>query len=88
MSISLSDIHTIHMFTKGWLVGWLCLTSHRQRDHLETAAPFTVSCEEHEAQFLHRSHRESNPGLRRGSPLHYPCASPAPLQKRCLSKTV
>ena len=23
----------------GWLVGWLCLTSHRQRGHLETAPP-------------------------------------------------
>ena len=29
-----------------WLVGWLCLTSHRQRGHLETAPPFTVPCEE------------------------------------------
>ena len=28
-----------------WLVGWLCLTSHRQRGHLETAPPFTVPCE-------------------------------------------
>ena len=27
------------------LVGWLCLTSHRQRGHLETAPPFTVPCE-------------------------------------------
>ena len=23
-----------------WLVGWLCLTSHRQRGHLETAIQF------------------------------------------------
>ena len=23
------------------LVGWLCLASHRQRGHLETAPPFT-----------------------------------------------
>ena len=29
----------------GWLVGWLCLTSHRQRGHLETAPPFTVHWE-------------------------------------------
>ena len=28
-----------------WLVGWLCLTSHRHRGHLETASPFTVPCE-------------------------------------------
>ena len=33
-----------------WLVGWLCLTSHRQRGHLETAPPFTVPCEGHEAR--------------------------------------
>ena len=46
----------------GWLVGWLYLTSHRQRGHLETTAPFTVSCKGHEARFLHRSHRESNHG--------------------------
>ena len=27
------------------MVGWLSLTSHRQRGHLETAPPFTVPCE-------------------------------------------
>ena len=27
------------------LVGCLCLASHRQRGHLETAPPFTVPCE-------------------------------------------
>ena len=32
-----------------WLVGWLCLTSHRQRGHLDTAPPFTVPCEGREA---------------------------------------
>ena len=32
------------------LVGWLCLTSHRQRGHLETTPPFTVPCERREAQ--------------------------------------
>ena len=36
--------------TYGWLVGWLCLTSHRQRGHLETAPPFTVPCEGREAR--------------------------------------
>ena len=40
------------------LVGWLCLTSHRQRGHLEITPPFTVPCEGREALFLHRSHRE------------------------------
>ena len=31
-------------------VGWLCLTSHRQRGHLETAPLFTVPCEGREAR--------------------------------------
>ena len=61
-----------------WLVGWLCFTSHRQRGHLETAPPFTVPCEGHEAQSLHRSHQESNPGPSRSSPVHYHYATPAP----------
>ena len=47
----------------GWLVGWLCFTSNRQRGHLETAPPFTVPCEGLDARFLHRSKRESNPKL-------------------------
>ena len=53
------------------LVGWLCFTSHGQRGHLEMAPPFAVPCEGCEARFLHRSHRESNPGPSHGSPLHY-----------------
>ena len=32
------------------LVGWLCLMSHLQRGHLETAPPFTVPCEGREAR--------------------------------------
>ena len=36
--------------TAGCLVGWLCLTSHRQRGLLETAPPFTVPCEGREAR--------------------------------------
>ena len=63
---------------KCWLVGWLCLTSHRQRDHLGTEPPFTVPCEGRVARFLHRPHWESNPGWLLGSPLHYRCATPAP----------
>ena len=39
-----------HFKPVGWLVGWLCLTSHRQRGHLETAPPFTVPCEGREAR--------------------------------------
>ena len=38
-----------------WLVGWLCLTSHRQRGHLETAPPFTVPCEGCEAPMYSKS---------------------------------
>ena len=53
--------------------------SHRQWGHLETALPFTILCEGREASFSHRSHRESNPRLSRGSPLHNRCATPAPL---------
>ena len=33
------------------LVGSLCLTSHRQRGHLETAPPFTVPCKGRQACF-------------------------------------
>ena len=61
----------------GSLVGWLCLTSHRQRGHLETALPFTVPCGGREARFVHRPHRELNPESLHGSPLHYRCATPA-----------
>ena len=62
----------------GWLVCWLCLTSHRQLGHYETAPSFNNPCEGREAWFLHRPHRESNPGSLRGSPLHNRCATPAP----------
>ena len=33
-----------------WLVGWLCLTSHRQRGHLEMAPSFTGPCKGREAR--------------------------------------
>ena len=64
------------------MVGWLCFTSHRQPSHFETAPPFTLPCEGSEAQFLHRSHRESNPGPSRCSPLHCRCTTPAPMNNR------
>ena len=32
-------------------VGWLCLPSHRQRGHLETAPPFTVPCKGRKGRF-------------------------------------
>ena len=59
--------------TSSILVGWLCLTSHRQQGHLKTAFPFTVPCEGHEARFLHHSHRELNRGPSRvqHSYIHY-----------------
>ena len=53
------------------LVGWLCLTSHRQRGHLETAPSFTVPCEGREARYIHRSDRDLNPGPSHSSPLRY-----------------
>ena len=40
--------------------------------------PFTVPCEGREAQFLHRSHWESNLESSHGSPLLYRCATLAP----------
>ena len=48
------------VYLQSCLIGWLCLASHQQRGHLETAPPFTVPCEERGSWFLHRSHRESN----------------------------
>ena len=41
------------------LVGWLCLTSHRQGSHLETAPPFFVPCKGREAWF----YTPSPPGI-------------------------
>ena len=48
--IGLSSMGRVAVTKNSWLVGWLCLTSHRQRGHLETAPPFTVPCEGHEAR--------------------------------------
>ena len=65
--------HIIMLILYSMLVCWLCIMSHRQRGHLETAPPFTVPCEGRGAQFLHCSHWESNPGPSCGSPLYYRC---------------
>ena len=60
--------------TNYWLVVFYVPSTARSfRDR----APFTVPCEGCKARFLHHSHRESNPGPMRGSPLHYHCATPA-----------
>ena len=44
------DLDYHYEFSENKLVGWLCLTSHQQRGHLETAPPFTVPCEGREAR--------------------------------------
>ena len=65
------------------MVGWLCLTSRGQRGHLETAPPFTVPYEGHEARFIHHSHRELSP-VRLGCrvEVHYTIAAPRQLHTR------
>ena len=55
-TIAILPILRTHMQILCWLVCWLCLTSHRQRGHLETASPFTVPCKGREARFLHQKH--------------------------------
>ena len=58
-----------------WLVvSYVPSTARSFRD----GTPFTVHCKGREARLIHRTHRESNPGPSRGSPLHYRCATPAP----------
>ena len=42
--------NVLHLWLTISKYGWLCLTSHRQRGHLETAPPFTVPCEGREAR--------------------------------------
>ena len=79
MSVSVKPIIIRLDYSCYLLVGWLCLTSHRQRGYLEMAPPFSVPYEGGEAWFLHRPYRESNPRLLRGSPLHNCCATPRPL---------
>ena len=53
MNIIIHGSVIIYMCSKAvwWtMVGWLCLTSHRHRGHLETAPPFTAPCEGREAR--------------------------------------
>ena len=45
INIYKTEISTVSNTLKSKLVGWLCLTFHRQRGQLETAPPFTVPCE-------------------------------------------
>ena len=62
-----------------WLVGFVYIASHQQRGRLDTVPPFTVPCGRREAQYVHQSQRELNPGASRGRPVHNCCAAPAPL---------
>ena len=78
ISLNNHQVWCFYSIREGWLVGCLCFTSHRQQGHIETEPLFTVPCEGSEVLFLHRSHRESNPGSSRGNPLHYCSAMPAP----------
>ena len=55
------------------LVGWLCLTSLRQRGHLETASIFTVPCE---------GRGNQTPGRRVA--VHYTTAAPCQLLPNCM----
>ena len=56
----------------------LCLTSHRQRGHLETAPHLLSLSKDVKLGNIYCSNRESNPGPSRGSPLRYRCATQAP----------
>ena len=60
------------LFMLDWSVGCVFM-SH------PTAPPSTVPCEGCKALLIHRTHRELNPGLSCGSPLHYRCATTAPI---------
>ena len=48
--VSLRNFFSLLQHMVGWLVGWLCFMSRRQRGHLETAPPVTVPCEGREAR--------------------------------------
>ena len=54
-------------------IGWLCLTSHRQRGHLKMAPPFTVPCEGQESSINTPFQSGIEPGPSHG------CATYAPL---------
>ena len=59
----------------GWLVVFRVPSTARS---FKDGTPIYAPCEGREARFIYRSHRESNPGSLRGSPLHNHCATPAP----------
>ena len=59
------------------MVGWLCLMSHRQPGHLDTAPPFTVPCEGHEAHFYTVPIENRTLGCRVA--VHYTTAAPSQL---------
>ena len=68
--------------TSCWLVGWLCLTSHRQRGLLETAPHLLSLAKDVKLDKYIVPHRELNPGPSHGSPLRYRCATQASCAKR------
>ena len=59
------------------VVGWLCLASHRQRCHLETAPPFIVPCEGREC-FNTVTNGNQTPG--RCVAVHYITTAPRQLR--------
>ena len=56
-----------------WFVFYVPSTAMSFRD----GTPIYCPLRRRWSSFLHRSHRESNPGSSRGSPLHYHCATRA-----------
>ena len=55
-------------------VGWLCLTSNRQRGNLETPSPFNVPCEGREGGFYTVTTGNRTPG--HCVAVHYTTAAP------------
>ena len=62
------------------LVSWLCLPSHQERGHLETAPQFTVSCKGREARFFTAPTGNRTPG--RCVAVHYGTNAPRKFHRR------
>ena len=89
LHIKLPKTHIVSKRQAVWLVSWLVVfyVPSRARSFMD-GTPFTVPCEGREAGFLHRSHRESNPGPSRGSLLKYRCATPTSPGQAALNKVL